>query len=58
MKKGNMVATMVLIQWLNVFKEDTTWKELDELIKQFSTFNVNIKDKNCVKEKGIVTNPT
>jgi hypothetical protein len=42
-KKGNKVATMVLIQWTNLFKEDTTWKELDELIKQFSTFNVNYK---------------
>jgi len=34
---------MVLVQWLNLFKDDATWEELDvnELIQQFPDFNTN-----------------
>jgi hypothetical protein len=38
-----IVVAMILVQWLNLFKDDPTWEELDvnELIQQFPNFNTN-----------------
>jgi hypothetical protein len=38
-----IVVAMILVQWLNLFKDDATWEELDvnELIQQFPDFNTN-----------------
>jgi len=33
MKKANKDVTMVLVQWSNLFEEDSTWEDLDELSK-------------------------
>ncbi|XP_073260705.1 uncharacterized protein [Populus alba] len=35
MKKGNGVATAVLVQWSNLYPEDSTWEDLFDLQKQF-----------------------
>jgi len=35
MKKGNEVATEVLVQWSNLYPEDATWEDLTDLQKQF-----------------------
>jgi hypothetical protein len=41
MKIGNKAATMVLVQWSNLFEEDSTWEYLDELRKELLEFNDN-----------------
>lgn len=41
MKMGNKAATMVLVQWSNLFEEDSTWENLDELRKELLEFNDN-----------------
>jgi hypothetical protein len=33
MKKANKDVTMVLVQWSNLFEEDSTWEDRDELSK-------------------------
>jgi hypothetical protein len=35
MKKGNGAATVVLVQWSNLYQEDATWEDLTDLQKQF-----------------------
>jgi hypothetical protein len=35
MKKDNRAVTAGLIQWSNLFPEDATWEDLEELLKQF-----------------------
>jgi hypothetical protein len=35
MKKGNGVATVVLVQWSNLYQEDATWEDVTDLQKQF-----------------------
>jgi len=35
MKKGNGVATVVLVQWSNLYQEDATWEDVTNLQKQF-----------------------
>jgi hypothetical protein len=42
MRKGDRSATMVLVQWSNLLKEDATREELDDQsVLQFPDFNTN-----------------
>lgn len=39
--KKNRVVVMVLIQWSNLFKEDATRKDLEEVNNQFPNFYID-----------------
>ncbi|KAF3682691.1 hypothetical protein FXO38_01163 [Capsicum annuum] len=37
-KKGNGAVVKVLVQWINLFPEDSTWEDCDELLARFPDF--------------------
>ncbi|PWA97758.1 hypothetical protein CTI12_AA026330 [Artemisia annua] len=41
-KKNNTVAVYGLIQWANGDKDDATWEPLEDLVKRFPMFDVDI----------------
>jgi len=46
MKKGNGAATAVLVQWSNLYPEDATWEDLNDLQKQFPDCKAVLKHLN------------
>ncbi|GJY18604.1 reverse transcriptase [Tanacetum coccineum] len=39
-KRGNVVVVYVLVQWINGTKEDATWEPIEEIQKNFPSFNI------------------